>query len=184
MKVLGEVPKEPLVADSVTIAAVRRFYFQYHVKPLDGQAGVRDANSIKRAFALVMVYVARWQRENGIEGAPKVGHFGLALQEGFTRYTLRHYMNTRVRRVPGVSVTREDRAQWIGHADPQHRMTEFFYESMDPDYLEQVRRAVDAVMEMLDALCRRRLIAPGAVAGSHLAVVEGAADADAKRSAS
>jgi hypothetical protein len=93
-------------------------------------------------------------------------------------------MNTRVRRVPGVSVTREDRAQWIGHADPRHRMTEFFYESMDPDYLEQVRRAVDAVMQTLDALCRRRLIAPGMLAGSRLAVVEGVTEVETKRSAS
>lgn len=84
-KVLGEAPKEPLDGNSVTLAAVRRFYFQYHVKSQDGRPGVRDANAIKRAFALVVVYVARWQRENGIEGAPKVGHFGLALQEGFMK---------------------------------------------------------------------------------------------------
>lgn len=84
-KVLGEAPKEPLDPVSVTLAAVRRFYFQYHVKPLDGRTGVRDANAIRRAFALVVVYIAKWQRENGIEGVPKVGQFTLALQEGFIK---------------------------------------------------------------------------------------------------
>lgn len=376
-QVLGEPPKEPLQGEAVTLAAVRHFYFRHHVRPDGGRTGVRDARAIKRAFALLVVYLMRWQRNNGIEGAPKVGHFSLALQEGFikwcrdehklsgktistymsyikaglrfaatprlvrdvggrerearllatapfvidseekisritglprskprswipndqelagtlghikdewtfrycvmalntwarpeaicelsaqaqvrfdvglvdmnppgrtqnkkhrpmirltdnlrgwllhwnldrpivrygrpvkavsnrtlqkaakaagvtewkrfTRYALRHYMNTRVRRVPGVSVTREDRAQWIGHADPQHRMTEFFYESMDPEYLEEVRRAVDVVMETLSALCLKSLVAPGAVPGSRLAVLEGASETDSKRDVS
>jgi integrase len=40
------------------------------------------------------------------------------------RYMLRHYMATRIRRVPGIPVPREERAVWLGHRDPKHRQTE------------------------------------------------------------
>lgn len=90
----------------------------------------------------------------------------------FTRYTFRHYMATRIRRVPGVSVSREERASWMGHTDPEHRTTEQWYESMDADYLENVRAAIDSVMLALDALASVSLTAPGAVAGTRLSVVQ------------
>src|SRR5262249_8374956 len=76
------------------------------------------------------------------------------------RYMLRHYLATRIRRVEGISVPREQRAQWMGHEDPKHKQTQW-YESFDPDYLEEAMRATDAIMLALDTLCRRRsLIAP------------------------
>lgn len=90
----------------------------------------------------------------------------------FTRYTLRHYMATRVRRVSGITVAREQRAAWMGHVDPQHRTTEHWYESHDPDYLEDVRRAIDAIMLELDSLATVSLLAPGAVAGTRLALLK------------
>jgi integrase len=61
------------------------------------------------------------------------------------RYVLRHYMATRVRRVQGMHVQREERATWLGHADHKHKQTEW-YESFDPDYLEALMKATDAVI--------------------------------------
>jgi integrase len=71
------------------------------------------------------------------------------------RYMLRHYMATRIRRVQGIHIRREERAVWLGHADPKHKQTEW-YESFDPDYLEAPLRATDAIMVDLHRLCRRR----------------------------
>jgi integrase len=76
------------------------------------------------------------------------------------RYTLRHYMATRVRRVDGIPVSREERATWMGHVDPYHRTTEAWYESVDPDYLLNPARATDAIMLRLDQLAKRSLFSP------------------------
>jgi integrase len=65
------------------------------------------------------------------------------------RYMLRHYMATRIRRVAGIPVPREQRAEWLGHADPKHRQTEW-YEHFDPDYLEAAMQATDAIMAGLN----------------------------------
>lgn len=89
----------------------------------------------------------------------------------FTKYTFRHYMGTRVRRVDGFPVERELRAAWLGHTDPDHRTTEEWYESEDPEYLLPVAGAIDALMQMLDGLMTQSLIAPGAVAGTRLVVI-------------
>lgn len=89
-----------------------------------------------------------------------------------TRYTLRHYMATRIRRVPGIPVEREERAAWMGHTDPDHRTTEQWYESFDPDYLLSCLRATDAIMDALDGLTTRSLFAPGTVRGTRLTVVD------------
>jgi hypothetical protein len=43
-------------------------------------------------------------------------------------------------------VTREERAQWMGHKDPHHSTTEAWYESFDPDYLLAPMRATDAIL--------------------------------------
>lgn len=85
-------------------------------------------------------------------------------------YGFRHWAATRIRRVPGWQVTREERSQWMGHVDRAHRQTEW-YERHDPDYLENVAGAIDAIMAELDTYCTRSLFAPGAVAGSRLSVV-------------
>ena len=85
---------------------------------------------------------------------------GIANWEKFTKYTLRHYMATRVRRVDGIGVSREERAEWIGHVDPHHRTTEAWYESLDPDHLLKVWRATDAVILMLSEMTTKKLVSP------------------------
>ena len=82
------------------------------------------------------------------------------ITEAFTRYTLRHYMATRVRSVDAIQVSREERAAWMGHVDPHHRTTEAWYESQDPDYLVSAARATDAIMVRLDQLSRKTLFSP------------------------
>lgn len=99
---------------------------------------------------------------------------GVAQWNKFNRYTLRHYMATRIRSVPGIQVDREHRAKQLGHTDPHHRTTEEWYESMDADYLENVRRAIDAIMLHLNTLTTRSLFAPSAIPQSRLTVVSGA----------
>lgn len=77
------------------------------------------------------------------------------------RYVLRHYMATRIRRVDGVPVPREERAAWMGHVDPEFRTTEHWYESMDPDYLLAPMQATDAIMTRLGTMMKREMSAPG-----------------------
>ncbi len=97
----------------------------------------------------------------------------------FVKYTLRHYMATRVRRVAGVSVSREERATWMGHVDPHHRTTEAHYESMDPDYLLNAANATDAILELLDRHCRVRRLVPPNATRSGLTVVSGSSETEA-----
>lgn len=85
---------------------------------------------------------------------------GIAEHEKFTRYTLRHYMATRIRRVPSIAVAREERATWMGHVDPHHRTTEAWYESFDPDYLDAPKRATDAIMASLSSMMKVRSLLP------------------------
>lgn len=87
-----------------------------------------------------------------------------------TRYTLRHFMATRIRAVAGIPVSREERATWMGHVDPRYRMTQW-YESWDPEYLDAAMRATDAILTALDSLCKKSLVAPGTVAGGRLTVI-------------
>lgn len=96
---------------------------------------------------------------------------GVTDWQKFNRYTLRHYMATRIKRVKGISTDREERAEWIGHGDIEHRQTRW-YETMDPEYLDNVRRAIDAVMLQLHAMTKRSLFAPGSIPGSRLTVIE------------
>lgn len=91
-----------------------------------------------------------------------------------TRYTLRHYMATRIRKVDGVEVSREQRAEWMGHTDPEHRTTQSFYESLDPDYLDAPARATDAVLDRLNSMLRVRTLVPPSAVGKGLSVVAGA----------
>lgn len=92
----------------------------------------------------------------------------------FNKYTLRHYMATRVRRVDGIPVSREERATWMGHVDPNYRTTEANYESFDPDYLLNAARATDAIMVRLDGMLKvGRLLPPIAAPDSRLVVLRG-----------
>jgi hypothetical protein len=93
----------------------------------------------------------------------------------WNRYTLRHYMATRIRRVPGIEVSREQRAEWLGHSDRANRTTERWYESLDPDHLVAAQQATDAIMTMLGTLCRKSLQAPSSAgnSGTRLQIVPG-----------
>jgi hypothetical protein len=93
-------------------------------------------------------------------------------------------MATRVRRVPGIHVDREERADWMGHADPKHHQTQW-YESFDPDFLESCMRATDALIEQIDTLCKKRSLFPPTVERrSGLVVIGNVADAPKKRAES
>lgn len=100
---------------------------------------------------------------------------GLPDADLYTRYVFRHFMATKVRAVAGIPVSREQRAEWMGHADPDHRTTQLWYESMDPDHLLDACRATDAIMLRLHHLCARGLVAPTVRAGTRLQLVENAA---------
>src|SRR5208337_4605713 len=91
-----------------------------------------------------------------------------------TPYTLRHYMATRIRRLPeAMRPTREERAAWLGHVDPHHRTTEEWYESQDPHYLEQCSKGIDSLMSQLNLISPCPLFAPNAIVGTGLTVVSG-----------
>jgi hypothetical protein len=75
-------------------------------------------------------------------------------------------MATRIRRVPGIEVPREQRAEWMGHVDQADRTTEAWYERLDEDHLVEAARATDAVVDRLSALMRSwRLTAPTSIEG-------------------
>ena len=85
---------------------------------------------------------------------------GIAEWDRFFPYTFRHFMATKIRAVPNCPVSREERAEWLGHIDQKHRTTQEWYETFDPDYLEAPARATEAILRMIDAHSRRRLFAP------------------------
>ena len=89
-----------------------------------------------------------------------------------TPYSLRHYMATRVRRVPEpIRPRREERSAWMGHVHPHHRTTEEFYESFDPYYLANAAKATDAILETLNQLTKRSLFSPNSLPRSGLDVI-------------
>jgi hypothetical protein len=69
-------------------------------------------------------------------------------------------MATRVRRVEGIIVSREERARWMGHVDAHCRTTEAWYESIDPDDLLSPVRTTDAILLRLDPLAELRCLRP------------------------
>ena len=76
-----------------------------------------------------------------------------------TCYTLRHFMATNMRRA-SFSVSKEQRSKWLGHTVNEGSKTTDWYETFDPDYLEQPMRATDEIMRKLHKHTRRRLSAP------------------------
>ena len=69
-------------------------------------------------------------------------------------------MATNIRNMPGIEVTREQRAEWMGHVDHDNRTTQQWYESFDRDYLELPRLATEAVMQKLHSIAKKSLFAP------------------------
>lgn len=74
-----------------------------------------------------------------------------------TPYTLRHFMATNVRRVPEVFVPREQRQEWLGHK-PQD--TTSWYEHHDVEWMDEARRATDAVIRRLNGELKVRSLLP------------------------
>jgi hypothetical protein len=95
-----------------------------------------------------------------------------SVDKPFTKYTVRHFMATRIRRVEGIHVEREERAAWMGHVDHDYRVTEEWYEAHDPDYLVNVARAIDAIMQKLNAMCGKSLFSPNARPSSGLVLLK------------
>ncbi len=160
------------------------------------QDGRRQTNKVRPTITLtdnLFGWLMTWNREWPIHDdlGERVGgvdnrtlqkaakRAGLSEWDKFTSYTFRHYMSTRCRRVPGVTVTREERAQWLGHKDKKHSTTEDWYETFDPEFLDAPRRATDAILRLLGTLCRVRSPIPAVQQhASGLIVIEGGEVAD------
>jgi hypothetical protein len=76
-----------------------------------------------------------------------------------TCYTLRHFIASNMRRV-SFPVSKEQRSKWLGHTVQEGSRTTDWYETFDPDYLEQPMRATDEIMRKLQKHTRRKLFAP------------------------
>jgi integrase len=74
-----------------------------------------------------------------------------------TRYTLRHFMATRVRGLAEANVGREQRSLWLGHGK---RDATSWYETHDIEFLRECAQATTLVIEKLDRLMLRELISP------------------------
>ena len=74
-----------------------------------------------------------------------------------TRYTLRHFMATKVRGLTKSNVAREQRSHWLGHGK---RDATSWYETRDPEFLHECALATCEVIDRLDALMTRSLMPP------------------------
>jgi hypothetical protein len=72
-----------------------------------------------------------------------------------TRYTLRHFMATRVRSLDEIKVEREQRSLWLGHGK---RDATSWYETHDPEFLRECSKATSLILEKLDQLTIRPLV--------------------------
>lgn len=95
---------------------------------------------------------------------------GLGMPE-MTCYTLRHFMATNMRRV-SFAVSKEQRSKWLGHQVKEGSRTTDWYETFDPDYLEQPMRATDEIIRKLQKHTRRKLYAPTVRSQGKLRVVK------------
>ena len=86
-----------------------------------------------------------WQRHAQACGLPQL-----------TRYTIRHFMATKVRRAQ-PPVPAEQRSEWLGHVVDRAGRTTRIYEKFDPDYLADCARATEWVIGELQEHTRRSL---------------------------
>ncbi len=103
-----------------------------------------------------------------------------AQRQGFpkiTRYTLRHFMVTRVAAVTlgdGNKVPRVQRQMWLGHEEGD---TTSIYEHFEPDFLKDCAEGTDIIMRQLHAAAKRDVLPPAmrtASAGKgNLEVIDG-----------
>ncbi|MBX4883974.1 hypothetical protein HJA90_10310 [Rhizobium bangladeshense] len=99
------------------------------------------------------------------------GTQGVNLPE-MTCYTLRHFMATNLRRA-SFPVSKEQRSKWLGHAVKEGSKTTDWYETFDPDYLEQPMRATEEIMVKLQKHTKRALFAPSTKANGRVRVIDG-----------
>jgi integrase len=74
-----------------------------------------------------------------------------------TRYTLRHFMATRVRSMTETNVGQEQRSLWLGHGK---RDATSWYETHDYEFLRECAIATGLVINKLDSLMKRDLVPP------------------------
>lgn len=96
------------------------------------------------------------------EGAPEQLQAAIKAAESkgirpITRYPLRHFMATKVRGPQEIKVDREQRSHWLGHGK---RDATSWYESHDPEFLQDCAKATTLILEKLDALTERSLVPP------------------------
>jgi integrase len=72
-----------------------------------------------------------------------------------TRYTLRHFMATRIRSLEEIKVDREQRSLWLGHGK---RDATSWYETHDPEFLRECSKATSLILEKLDQFTKRPLV--------------------------
>jgi integrase len=139
---------------------------------MPGRAQNKKVRPIIRLTDTLRAWLIRWDRAYPIHdahGTPIAAidnrtiqkaakRAGIVQWQKFTRYTFRHYMATRIRRIDGVRVSSEERARWMGHIDPNFRTTQKWYESFDPNYLASAAQATDALMTMLNKKTKRKLV--------------------------
>jgi hypothetical protein len=123
-------------------------------------------------------YPIRWEGERVVSVKKALRRVGTELGMSLlNRYTIRHFMATRVRRQKlsrGRYVSREQRSLWLGHSIKEGSDTTSWYETYDPDYLSEAREATDIIMRELDRLMRKRRLLPPSMRGdTKLAVVAG-----------
>jgi hypothetical protein len=87
----------------------------------------------------------------------------------FTQYTVRHFMATHARQIK-PTVSKEQRDVWLGHANNR---TANWYEHRDPEFLEDARRAADAIIEELQRFTTRALSTRKLRAKSSFSAVQG-----------
>ena len=85
--------------------------------------------------------------------------------ERVTRYTLRHFMATKVRSLTKSNVAREQRSHWLGHGK---RDATSWYETRDPEFLNECALATSEVIDRLDTLMKRSLVPPNIQQMRHL----------------
>jgi len=109
----------------------------------------------------------RWEGERVVNVKKALKRVGDALgMPQLNRYTVRHFMATKVRHQKlsrGRRVTREQRSIWLGHTVKEGSTTTEWYETYDPDFLSEAKEATDMIMRELDRLMSKRRLLPPAM---------------------
>jgi hypothetical protein len=122
----------------------------------DGLIERTPANHLKAQFNRRST---RWMLIRSGLSLDEIAELFSGARKGITRYTLRHFMATRVRGMTGSNVGREQRSLWLGHGK---RDATSWYETHDPEFLRECAMATDLVIDKLDSMMKRKLLPSGA----------------------